>query len=476
MPSITFDKFDVGLDRRKGASVSDANRLRELKNAYVTSGRAIRKRPGLSLAATLEAGTSGLFGGNGKLNTFYPYNATPITHADTRFVANPLIHTAAPAAYGQPINDISFAEVFNGYLYAAVTYDDGATFHYYIDTTATINLVTDASCPHGKQCLKLASKIFSIDVANNVVDYSDVDNPKVWDPAAPGSSAGFLPTGLRSRGSALPVALGQYQEKMAVLMSDNVQIWVVDEDPALNSLYKVVDGIGTLKPGSVREFAGDLVFQAKAGFRSITQQAYTENLSEVDIGSAIDSMLGDYDVYAGPITEYAPASGQLWNLFTNGIDSTAFVYTFSKTMKIAAWSEYAFDFPIEYMATLDADLYLRSGNNVYLLDDNVHTDNGAAYEMRVEMPFLDFKAPGILKHIQAMDLVADGEVSVQFRYDPNDPSKITDPIVLSGDSRSRQLIPLEMTVTAIAPVFTSTSSSAVQIDAITFYYENLGPF
>lgn len=46
MPSLTIDKFDGGLDLRKGAAVADANRLRELLNAYVTTGHHIKKRPG----------------------------------------------------------------------------------------------------------------------------------------------------------------------------------------------------------------------------------------------------------------------------------------------------------------------------------------------------------------------------------------------------------------------------------------------
>ena len=60
MATITFNKFDLGIDLRKSAAVSDANRLREMKNAYVTTGLATAKRPGFVKIATLEAGTKGL--------------------------------------------------------------------------------------------------------------------------------------------------------------------------------------------------------------------------------------------------------------------------------------------------------------------------------------------------------------------------------------------------------------------------------
>ena len=62
MAEITFDRFDLGIDMRKGASVSDANRLREMKNAYVTTGLATEKRPGLTLVATLGEGPARLAG------------------------------------------------------------------------------------------------------------------------------------------------------------------------------------------------------------------------------------------------------------------------------------------------------------------------------------------------------------------------------------------------------------------------------
>ena len=47
MEVITFDRFEGGIDLRKADQVSDANRLVECKNAYITTGFAVKKRPGL---------------------------------------------------------------------------------------------------------------------------------------------------------------------------------------------------------------------------------------------------------------------------------------------------------------------------------------------------------------------------------------------------------------------------------------------
>ena len=79
MEVITFDRFEGGIDLRKAEQVSDANRLVECKNAYITTGWAIKKRPGLdkiSVAGTfpptspvLPSRTKGLFVFNKQMHT-----------------------------------------------------------------------------------------------------------------------------------------------------------------------------------------------------------------------------------------------------------------------------------------------------------------------------------------------------------------------------------------------------------------------
>ena len=142
MPSITFDRFDAGLDVRKGASVSDANRLRVLDNCYVTTGRTIRKRPGISVVAHLEAGTKGLRSAGGKLNTFYATGS--ITHADSRFVANKVAH---PTLSSMGVDKVHFADTFNGYIYVSVQYNNGDIRHHYLDGASPTH-ITDSNCPN----------------------------------------------------------------------------------------------------------------------------------------------------------------------------------------------------------------------------------------------------------------------------------------------------------------------------------------
>jgi len=480
MSDITYDKFDIGLDRRKSASTSESNRLQECKNAHITQGKVIRKRPGSTLQAALETGTKGLFGANGLLNTFYPYNATPITHSDSLFQANELNHALNTAYASGTLSKIHSSDVFSGYIYLAAEYSDGNTFHYYLDGAAGVqNLVIDVACPHSKNFLKMTEKIYGIDAPNNQILYTMTSAPKTWTAGAGSGDAGNLATGNQAKGSSVPVALGEYQDRLSVFMSDSMQLWNVGAVDTDFGFYKKIGGIGTKYPNSVNEFAGDIVFASKAGFRSIGLQVDTGNLIDNDIGSPIDSIVKPLISDTTEIlSEYFPTQGQLWQVINGVSTATVYVYTFSRTMSISAWSEYEYPFVVDAITSLDGYVYLRSGDNVYKVDETgaIYTDNGAAYEMRVELPFLDFKLPGSSKYIKGMDIVCTGTVDIQFRYDPNNPALITDPITLSGDTRVSSMIPVEITTTSIAPVITSAANELVQIDAITFYYDNLGAF
>ena len=69
MQSVEYNRFDKGVDLRKAPTVSDANRLRVLENAYITDGWAIRKRQGLKHFAVLGDFTTGILQHNGEVHT-----------------------------------------------------------------------------------------------------------------------------------------------------------------------------------------------------------------------------------------------------------------------------------------------------------------------------------------------------------------------------------------------------------------------
>jgi hypothetical protein len=520
MPSvIAFDRFDAGLDLRKGASVSDANRLRTLDNAYVTTGRTIRKRPGLSPVATLESGTVGLRSAGGKLNTFY--GSGTISHADTRFVANKIPHPTAPTT---AVSTIHFADVFNGFLYVAAGYINGDIRHHYIDSTASLSAwvaltaytlntirrptvdngfryevttagttaagqpvwpttpgatvvdgsvtwtcrataITDINCPHTAAVVKKSSKIFATD--DDVVRFSATNAPRDWTTA---SDAGFLGVGVQQSGATNPTALGEYAGNLVCFFRDSSQVWSVDPDPSLMRFVQSLD-VGCPFPYGAANMAGDVFFASSDGVRSITTQTNTGSLMDVDVGSPIDALVKPvFTPTSGARAFYFRGGGQFWVT----VGSTAYIYSFSRTSKISAWSRYVFPFAIRDVTELDGDLYFRSGDSVFKLDENAHTDNGTSIAVEIEFAYLDFKAPGELKQVMGLDAVVIGTAEIAHKFDARQPDFKTPTTTITGDTRPGGLTPVEICSVGIAPVITHSSDEAFELHALTYHFEKLG--
>lgn len=464
MPAIHFDRFDLGIDLRKGASVSDANRLLEMKNAHVTTGLATQKRPGLTKVADLEPGTKGLFAAFGKLHTFY--GSGTITHANPLFQANRVQFSGG----AQAVADVPFADVFNAFIYCAVQYADGQVEHHYLDGSPATH-VADANCPDTRACLKIASKIFAVGAGNaDVVRYSKTGDPRDWTTA---NDAGFLPTGLNSRGDRAANALGVYQNKMVVLTRDGAQVWAVAPDPTAMRLEGIVENVGTSFPRTVANVGGDLYFLSDYGFRSITTLQYTNSLADVDVGSPIDSLVRPELKVPGvsPKSFYFYGTGQ----YVCAIGNRLFVYSISRTAKIAAWSQYFLSQSVDAFAELGQDLYIRSGDSVYKLNEEVSTDDGTQYEVLIQLPYMDLKKPGILKQIWGADVVVEGTCFMSIGFDVRDPDAFTPEVKVKGNTRPGGLIPVECTGTEFSIRLRNFDNKPFRVDAITLHWNDLGP-
>lgn len=459
MSSITFDRYDAGLDLRKGASVSDANRLRVLDNCFVTTGKTIRKRPGLATVTTLEAGTKGLRAAGGKLNTFYAVGS--ITHLNTMFLANKISHPTLPA---MEIQNIHYADSFNGFLYVSAQYLNGDIRHHYLDGTSPTH-IADANCPNTASVVKKASKIFS--VKNDVVRFCATSAPRDWTTA---SNAGFLGVGIQQTGATNPTALGEYAGNLVVFFSDSAQVWAVDADPANMKFVQGVD-VGCPYPYGAANMAGDVFFASYDGVRSITTQSTTGSLIDVDVGSPIDSVLKPVMTASAAVRSfYFRGGGQFWTM----VGSTAYVYSFSRTSKISAWSRYVFPFNISDITEMNGDLYFRAGDTVYRFDESVNDDAGVTFDVAIEFAFLDFQSPGVLKMVTGMDAVMVGEATIAHRFDARDTGLITPGVTLSGDTRPGELTPVEVCSVGIAPVIHCLNAEPFELHALTYVFQPMG--
>lgn len=526
MPAITFDNFGGGLDLRRDAAHSAGNVLTKLSNAYINTGKAVKKRPCLRAFATLEAGTKGLRAAGGKLNTFYGAGAL-ITHANPLFRANrvphPTVATAVTKAY--------YAENFNGLLYAAIGYANGSVRHHYLDheglTVWTIaayivgaerrpavangfryrvqsiagaglsggvepawpltaggtvvdnevtwvadtNVITDVNCPHSRLVKKLDQKIYSASLSN--VRYCKTGDCRDWTAV---NDAGFIPSGISAPGSDTVTALGDFAGDIAIFYADSLQIWDVDANPANNVRKNLSPNTGTLHADTAQALASDLIFLSQQGFRSAALIALTENLQENDVGSAIDSLRREIADSDEPASIYYPKLGQLWCV--NG--GKAYVYSFSRAAKLSAWQTYTFPVAIEASAILNNQLYVRSGDEVYIVDDEEFTDFGTPPLVEVDMYYQDAKTPGVLKQFVGFDGLVTGSPSVGFKTQLKNESTgavvevTTQLLQVSGDMRPGSLNPMELCAVAVAPTIRHQADEDFRLSSLMLHYHELG--
>jgi hypothetical protein len=528
MPVITFDDFAGGLDVRQAAALSKPNILRVLTNAYVTTGKSIKKRPCLDKIATLEPGTVGLKAFGGKLNTFYG-QATAITHADARFVARRTPHITTGAG---PIK-VHYCDQYNALMYVAVEFGDGTFRHHYLDGATTASptwvggavhaantfavptvpngfryeataggggasgagepvwplvlgatvvdgaltwtcrtfAVTDVNCPHTKQVTKQAQKMYAVGAADNTtVRYCKTGDPRDWTAA---SDAGFIAAGLYAKGSDQVTAIGPFQKSgVAIFFSDNAQVWTVDPNPANNALVDNIEGIGTLYHRAAGPVSRDLFFLAQNGFRSVSLITITDNLQDNDVGSAIDALVkAQITASDEPMSLYYPKLGQFWCI--NG--STVWAYTFSRTSKISAWSKFTLPFTIDDATVLNQELYVRTGDEVYRVSDAVYKDGVSSIPLvDVQMFFQDGKRPGVLKQFVGMDIIGTGMWTISHLFAADNQTLESQAYEYPAITEPGALYPVELLSTRIAPHFSHQKDEPAELNAAMLHFENLG--
>ncbi|SHN40044.1 hypothetical protein [Rhizobacter sp. OV335] len=492
MPAITYADFSGGLDRRLPINVQEASRLWVLRNAYITLGKRVQKRPAIDIVSNSLTGSVGLKVVNDRL-TVFTAKASGFTPPPGVSKIELDLYNPYGIGYAQ-LTDVVYAEQFQGFPYVVGYYFtkytgpsgfavDGYTFrHSYVDGNPS-TLITDSNCPHTRAVTKAASRIFAI--ADEVVRYSAAGAARDWTTA---SDAGFLPTSLQQDTSSGARAVGGYADKLVVFFAENAQIWTVAVDPSANAFVKRIDGVGCYLPQSLATFANDLIFLSPFGFRSMTQQAQTDRIDDNDVGVAIDKLVVpdiDGSLPAAGVADqvfgqWIPQLGQYWAIFNMGTYSKAWVYTYSRSSKIACWSEYTFPIIITAATTRGGEVFMRTAGELYKLSTEVFVDQlqtglgDTPIPVEVQMAFQDAKQPGVAKQFFGADYVVEGSPSVSFKYDPRDLDKEGVSMTIPGDTRPGEVQGVEMVCSSIAPVFRHAADEDFSLSAMSLYYNSLG--
>jgi hypothetical protein len=291
---------------------------------------------------------------------------------------------------------------------------------------------TQVSLPFspGRSLLKAAGKVFAPDDVNGVVRYCSTENgPTDW--TTP-NDAGYIPVLTHASGDRRIQGLGTYDDKMAVIFLDAVQLWQTDPDPENISLARVIDGPGTESHNSVVNVLGDLFYFTAGGFRSLHMQTVTGQIQEQDdIGAPVASLTAAEDG-ALAVALWSQKRGQYLCAFGNRV----YAFKYSPKSKVMGWTTWELQVPVEYAVEHQGTLFIRSGNTLYKFDP------AATSDVAFDVAFNDFvgKIPRARKRLDFIEVIQRGTSVVQAFLEATSDEKYLEGPSLAGTTADKDRV------------------------------------
>lgn len=157
-----------------------------------------------------------------------------------------------------------------------------------------------------------------------------------------------------------------------------------------------------------------------------------------------------------------------------GVSAQVFVYSMTRIGSVGAWSRYIFPFPVDDWAIAGDVLYIRSGDYIYRIDDSVVGDETSPgvvelFNGVIQWPWLDFGQPGFTKMVYGVDVVGEGDVSIQIGYDQTNQAAFTDPYTIPADTVPGTVVPMPLSAPSMSVKLTYDGSVQWQFNAMTVY-------
>lgn len=333
-----------------------------------------------------------------------------------------------------------------------------------ISWEAITRRVEDVNCPNSKIVTICQSKVYA--ERRDIVRYCATADPLDWTSA---NDAGYLPTGLQQYGSNYTSLLNIYRGSVVDMSSSTMQLWQADPDPASIALLDAMEGIGSTWNKAAVPVGTDLYYLTSQGIRSLGIAAGSTNLQAGDIGMPIDPLvqlsIRDLVAPAEPIGCYNPNRGQYMLAF----GTLVYVYTATRIGQPGAWSRSIYPWPWEYTALKGSRQYIRSGDDVYYIDETKLDDDRMTSPPTpvletvpviavIQWPWLDFGAPGQTKMLVGFDVVGNGVVDVQFGFDQRDQNAFTPAYRIPADTVPGGIIPMPLAAPTLSMRLTFDSS------------------
>lgn len=306
---------------------------------------------------------------------------------------------------------------------------------------------------------------------------ADADPTQLLNDGANEIGAGFINMSTQYAGSEDLVGLGVYQGRVAVFSRRNVQIWNVDPDPALNTLYQVLLNVGSIAPHSTTEYGDlDIFFLSESGIRSLRSRDSSNLASANDVGVAIDADVNRYvtGISRRQVREAKAVVEPGDSRYLLAIGDRVYVFSNFPGSRVAAWSTYDLGGEVADWAIASSRLYARVGDTVRLYGGLSGDEYDPTAVSTVTLPLLDSSNPAGTKQLQGIDVGCIGTWTVEFASEPNDPDEWeTIATLIESTYGSTQQVGANGTSTHFSLRFTSSEDGPALLGNAIIHYRDI---
>jgi hypothetical protein len=431
------------LDVRRRAGAADPKSLRIATDVSLTADGSIEARGAWRKIVDAPTSTLGLYSLGGYLRMVgWGAPGTPaMIPAEILIQVDLLTGSGYTAVHSVMPYDGDAA--FGVYPYVVMQVGDNYQ-HHWIRPSVSDTAVALPFDP-GPAAVKIASKIVAVPKDGGSVRFSSTLNgPTDW---AEQADAGFLPVVKHASGDRTVNGLGFYDNLLAVIFDDSVQLWAMSPDPSLDALDRVLNGVGTPYTKTAVNVRGDLMYLSRSGFINLNTVAVTGLIeSDHQIGAPIFPITDALDVGTNtPLSVWWGERSQ----YLCAVGSQVFAYTrFSSPVdgKDGGWTIWNAPAAVTAITVHLGELFIRCDHAIYKLD-RAGTE---ATTFEAATPFLAGKYPGVLKLFQTADSAQNGDAQTRLYPLSKYPTEYEQGPDLLGSTDTLGDIPLMITTEALS--------------------------
>lgn len=292
---------------------------------------------------------------------------------------------------------------------------------YTLVVNGTTCVATGNSAATGTSLMVLFRRVWS--TAGSLWEYSKLNTFSDWSSADAATGAGFLNISNEAEGSERLIGGGVYINNGAIFSRRNCRIYTLSTDATTFALAQTIDGTGTLSSRSICSFGAiDLFFLDETGIRSLKARDALNDAFVNDIGVPIDTVvraqldITPYSVVQRAVATNEPKDGRFWLAVGNRI----YVLSYFPGSSISAWTYFEPGFSVDDFARSYNQMYVRSGDQLYLYGGASGNDYPLAGETPaiVQIPFLTLSPPS-QQMLTGIDAATTNEWTMDALLDPN---------------------------------------------------------